>query len=158
MSPDLPHSPTGVSQAPERHPLTDPNVWRWLSGFGLGTLGDAMFFVVFGWVVASVADAGTVGLVMGAGVLVRTLVMLPAGALADRIGVKATGVWANVARVLVLAALAGILAVTTPGVGVLLVVGLAFGVADAVFLPAVSALPGRLAPMSQVSQIGRAHV
>lgn len=73
--------------------------------------------------------------------------------LADRFGPRRVVVVSDTARCLVILGLAGALLLTSPTVWMLIAVALVFGAADALFLPAVGALPPRITAASQLARV-----
>jgi predicted MFS family arabinose efflux permease len=71
--------------------------------------------------------------------------MLPGGAIADRIGLRRSMLSSDAVRMVVVA-VTGLLLLNSRSVAVLAVTALVFGTADAVFMPASSAIPTRLVP------------
>ncbi len=79
--------------------------------------------------------------------------MLGGGVVADRFGPRRVVIGSDLSRCLVMSAVAGVLAVSTPGVWLLVAVGLVFGTVDALFLPAVGALPPRITGPDQLARV-----
>lgn len=73
--------------------------------------------------------------------------------LADRFGPRRVVVVSDTARCLVILGLAGALLLTSPTVWMLIAVALVFGAADALFLPAVGALPPRITAAGQLARV-----
>lgn len=131
----------------------DPNVLRWLAGYTFSLLGDQAFFVALSWAATKVVSPTGVGAILAAGAVPRALLLLPGGAVADRLGPKRLLVTSDVARTLIMLALAGVLAVGRPVTGVLVVAAVLFGVVDALFLPAVGALPRYLVDDGELARL-----
>lgn len=123
-----------------------PNVVRWLSGFGLGMLGDQIFYLALSWTAAQVFSPGWAGTVVAIGALPRALLMLIGGAVTDRAGARRIAVRSDAARLVTMVVFA-VIAVATPDSFArvaLLALALVFGAIDAFFFPSVGALPPRL--------------
>ncbi|MFF3018569.1 MFS transporter [Streptomyces sp. NPDC057939] len=125
--------------------LRDGNVLRWLGAYAASLIGDGIYFLALGWAAAQSAGPGEVGLVMAAGAVPRALLMLGGGVVADRFGPRLVVLSSDAVRCAVVLALAAIVALTSPGLWLLVVVALVFGLVDALFMPAVGALPPRIA-------------
>ncbi|MFF2859224.1 MFS transporter [Streptomyces rubiginosohelvolus] len=140
-------------QAPERPAHRDPNVLRWLGAYTASMIGDSVYFMALAWAAARTGSASGTGLVLAAGSIPRALLMLGGGVLADRLGPRRVVIGSDAARAVLVLVLAAILVLTAPTVGVLVVVALLFGAVDALFLPAVGALPPRISTPGQLARI-----
>lgn len=118
----------------------------WLIGFGASILADQVFFLSLTWAALQVGTPTQVGLVLAAGSIPRLLILLVGGAIADRVSPKRIIVGTDSGRALVMAAAAVALMVGSMNTAWLVVVALAIGALDGFFLPAVGALPARIAP------------
>ncbi|WP_411106031.1 MFS transporter [Streptomyces sp. cmx-4-9] len=121
------------------------NTWRWLAAYAASLVGDGIYFLALGWAAAQTAGPAQAGLVMAAGAVPRALLMLGGGVVADRFGPRPVVIASDAVRCAVVLALAAGVALTTPGPVVLIAVALVFGAVDALFMPAVGALPPRIA-------------
>ncbi len=139
--------------APERPAHRDPNVLRWLGAYTASMIGDSVYFMALAWAAARTGSASGVGLVLAAGSLPRALLMLGGGVLADRFGPRRIVIGSDAARALLVLGLAAVLFLTAPTVAVLVVVAVLFGAVDALFLPAVGALPPRLTAPGQLARV-----
>ncbi|RUP67913.1 enterobactin exporter EntS [Streptomyces sp. NP10] len=140
-------------EAPERPAHRDPNVLRWLGAYTASMIGDSVYFMALAWAAARTGSASGTGLVLAAGSIPRALLMLGGGVLADRLGPRRVVIGSDTARAVLVLVLAAVLVLTAPTVGVLLVVALLFGAVDALFLPAVGALPPRISTPGQLARI-----
>ncbi|MEI7029811.1 MFS transporter [Streptomyces pratensis] len=140
-------------EAPERLAHRDPNVLRWLGAYTASMIGDSVYFMALAWAAARTGSAAGTGLVLAAGSIPRALLLLGGGVLADRWGPRRVVIGSDTARALVVLCLAGALVLTTPTVGTLVAVALVFGAVDALFLPAVGALPPRITTTGQLARI-----
>ncbi|MEU5285926.1 MFS transporter [Streptomyces sp. NPDC020755] len=140
-------------EAPERPAHRDPNVLRWLGAYTASMIGDSIYFMALAWAAARTGSASGTGLVLAAGSIPRALLMLGGGVLADRLGPRRVVIGSDAARALLVLGLAATLVLTAPTVGVLVAVALLFGAVDALFLPAVGALPPRISPPGQLARI-----
>ncbi|MFJ9328471.1 MFS transporter [Streptomyces sp. NPDC101230] len=142
-----------ASPAAPRPAHLDANVLRWLAAYTASLIGDSVYFIALAWSAQKVAGPAEVGLVMAAGAVPRALLMLGGGVAADRFGVRRIVLGSDAVRcVLILAVAAGV-AVTAPAVWLLVALALAFGVVDALFVPAVGALPPRITGPDQLARV-----
>ncbi|MEU5370851.1 MFS transporter [Streptomyces sp. NPDC005951] len=140
-------------EAPERPAHRDPNVLRWLGAYTASMIGDSVYFMALAWAAARTGSASGTGLVLAAGSIPRALLMLGGGVLADLLGPRRVVIGSDAVRAVLVLSLAAILVLTAPTVGVLVVVALLFGAVDALFLPAVGALPPRISTPGQLARI-----
>ncbi|MFD9307187.1 MFS transporter [Streptomyces sp. NPDC060048] len=131
----------------------DANVLRWLAAYGSSLIGDGVYFLALGWTAAQSVGPPEVGLVMAVGAVPRALLMLGGGVVADRFGPRRVVISSDAVRCAVVLALALLAALTSPGLWALVLVALVFGVVDALFMPAVGALPPRIAAPEQLVRV-----
>ncbi|SEN68391.1 MFS transporter [Actinacidiphila rubida] len=131
----------------------DANVLRWLAAYTASTLGDGVYFLALGFAAAKSLPPAEVGMVMAAGSVPRAALMLGGGVIADRFGPRRVVIGSDAVRCVLILAAAATLALSSPGLWLLIAVALAFGVVDALFLPAVGALPPRLAGPDQMMRL-----
>ncbi|MFD5145452.1 MFS transporter [Streptomyces sp. NPDC058401] len=131
----------------------DGNVLRWLAAYGASLVGDGVYFLALGWAAAQTAGPAQVGLVMAVGAIPRALLMLGGGVVADRFGPRLVVISSDAVRCGVVLGLALVLALGSPGLWVLVLVALVFGIVDALFMPAVGALPPRIAGPGQLVRV-----
>ncbi|MFG2599622.1 MFS transporter [Streptomyces sp. NPDC048462] len=142
-----------ATEAPRRPAHRDGNVLRWLGAYTASTVGDNLYYMALAWAAARTGSASQTGLVLAAGAIPRALLLLGGGVLADRFGPRRVVLVSDTVRCLVILGLAGALLLTSPTVWMLLVVALVFGAADALFLPAVGALPPRITAAGQLARV-----
>jgi MFS family permease len=131
----------------------DRNVLRWLAGLWLSLLGDEIFFIALAWTATQVAPPALTGLIVAAGAVPRAVLMLFGGALADRVGPKKLALASDAARTVVMLGFAVLLVSERPSVVTLVVLSVVFGVIDALFIPAVGALPASLADAADMARL-----
>ncbi|WP_327711581.1 MFS transporter [Streptomyces sp. NBC_00464] len=131
----------------------DGNVLRWLGAYTASMIGDSVYYMALAWAAARTGSAAQTGLVLAVGSIPRAVLLLGGGVLADRLGPRRVVVAGDTVRCLVILGLAGTLLLTSPTVWMLVVVALVFGAADALFLPAVGALPPRITAASQLARV-----
>jgi MFS family permease len=125
----------------------------WLVGFGSSVLADQVFFLSLTWAALQVGSPGQVGAVLAAGSIPRLLILLLGGSVADRVSPKRIIIGTDTGRAVVMAVAAALLMtewMTTAG---LIVVALAIGGLDGLFLPAVGALPAHVAPAHLMGRV-----
>ncbi|MFD0427732.1 MFS transporter [Streptomyces zhihengii] len=142
-----------MAVAPSTVVHRDGNVLRWLIAYTFSVVGDAAYFVALGWAAQKVAGPAQVGLVMAVGAIPRAILMLGGGVIADRFGPRRVVISSDAVRAVVILAAAAALAFSTPGLWLLVVLALVFGVVDALFMPAVGAMPPRLTGRDQLMRV-----
>ncbi|MCT2546707.1 MULTISPECIES: MFS transporter [Streptomyces] len=131
----------------------DVNVLRWLSAYTASVTGDVVYFLALSWAATRSGGPSQAGMVVAAGALPRAVLMLGGGVVADRFGPRRVAVVSDAVRCAVILAVAVAVMSTSPGVWLLLAVALVFGVVDAVFMPAVGALPPRITSSEQLTRV-----
>ncbi|MFI6147033.1 MFS transporter [Streptomyces sp. NPDC051109] len=131
----------------------DANVLRWLTAYTASLVGDSVYFVALGWSAQQAAGPAEVGLVMAAGALPRALLMLGGGVVADRFDPRRVVLGSDAVRCLLILGVAAAVALTAPALWILVVVALVFGAVDALFVPAVGALPPRITSPDQLARV-----
>lgn len=131
----------------------DPNVLRWLGAYTSSAIGDNVYYIALSWTAVQSGTPAQAGLVTAASALPRALLMLGGGVVADRYGPRRTVLVSTAARSALVLTAAGLLLATSPGLWVLGAVAMAFGVVDAVFLPAAGALPARITGRGQLARV-----
>lgn len=131
----------------------DGNVLRWLTAYTVSLVGDSVYFVALGWSAQKAAGPAEVGLVMASGALPRALLMLGGGVVADRFDPRRVILGSDTLRCLLILAVAAGIALTAPALWILVAVALVFGAVDALFVPAVGALPPRITSPDQLARV-----
>ena len=131
----------------------DLNVLRWLAAYTASVVGDVMYFLALTWSATRAAGPSQAGFVITAAALPRALLMLGGGVVADRFGPRRVAMVSDATRCLVILAAAAAVLLTSPGLWLLVAVAAVFGVLDAVFMPAVGALPPRLTAAEQLARV-----
>jgi MFS family permease len=137
--------------APAAH--RDGNVLRWLAAYTASLVGDSVYFVALGWSAEKSAGPAEVGLVMASGALPRALLMLGGGVVADRFDPRRVILGSDALRCLLILTVAAVIALTAPVLWLLVAVALVFGAVDALFVPAVGALPPLLTSPDQLARV-----
>ncbi|MCC5478167.1 MFS transporter [Streptomyces barringtoniae] len=131
----------------------DPDVRRWLAAYTSSMLGDSVYYLALSWAAVQAGTPAQAGLVMSASALPRAVLMLGGGVLADRFGPRRVVVCSDAVRCAAVLAVAALLFLTSPGLWPLALLALVFGTVDAVFMPAVGALPARLTEKGQLARV-----
>lgn len=144
----------GIGQQTTARPAhRDGNVLRWLAAYAASVVGDSVYFLALGWAANQVGGAAQAGLVMAVGAVPRALLMLGGGVIADRFGPRRVVIGSDATRCLVILAVAAVLALSSPGLWLLVAVAIVFGAVDALFMPAVGALPPRITGPDQLVRV-----
>ncbi|WP_329277756.1 MFS transporter [Streptomyces sp. NBC_00691] len=142
-------APTAVARPAHR----DPQVLRWLGAYTASTLGDSVYHLALSWAAVRGGTPAEAGLVMATSAVPRALLMLGGGVVADRFGPRRVVMASDTVRCLIVLGVAALVLVTAPTLWTLAGVALVFGIVDALFLPAVGALPPRIAPHDQLARV-----
>ncbi|MFE6978070.1 MFS transporter [Streptomyces sp. NPDC057682] len=145
-----PTAPAGPHPPPAHR---DPNLLRWLGAYTASVMGDVVYFLALSWCATRAGGPSLAGFVIAAGALPRAVLMLGGGVVADRFGPRRVAVVSDATRCAVILAAAAVLMLTAPRLWLLVPVALLFGVVDAVFMPAVGALPPRLTAPGQLARV-----
>ncbi|MFE9610511.1 MFS transporter [Streptomyces sp. NPDC006012] len=145
--------PATLGTAAARPAHRDPNVLRWLGAYSCSMLGDSVYYIALSWAAVQSGTPAQAGLVMSASALPRAVLMLGGGVVADRLGPRRVVIGSDAVRCAAVAAVAALLFLTSPGLWPLALLALVFGTVDAVFLPAVGALPARITGKDQLARV-----
>jgi MFS family permease len=131
----------------------DGNLLRWLTAYTVSLMGDSVYFVALAWSAQKAAGPTEVGLVMAAGAVPRALLMLGGGVVADRFDPRRVILGSDTLRCLLILVVAAGITLTAPALWILVTVALVFGAVDALFVPAVGALPPRITAPDQLARV-----
>ncbi|MFK0170038.1 MFS transporter [Streptomyces sp. NPDC090306] len=145
--------PARTAPAPGRPAHRDPNVLRWLSAYTSSMVGDSVYYIALSWAAVQAGSPAQAGAVMAVSAVPRAVLMLGGGVLADRLGPRRVVIGSDTVRCAAVLAVAALLLLASPGLWLLAALAVVFGTVDAVFLPAVGALPARLADRSQLARV-----
>ncbi|MFJ8001743.1 MFS transporter [Streptomyces sp. NPDC096310] len=150
-----PSPPSAAPPAPAvgRPAHRDANVLRWLGAYTASTVGDSVYYMALSWAAVRGGSPAQAGLVLAVGAVPRALLMLGGGVIADRFGPRRVVIGGDAVRCAVILGVALALLFTTPALWILLAVALVFGAVDALFLPAVGALPPRITTPGQLARV-----
>ncbi|MEU6251744.1 MFS transporter [Streptomyces sp. NPDC047043] len=139
--------------AGERAAHRDGNVLRWLAAYTSSMVGDSVYYLALSWAAVQAGTPSQAGLVMTASAVPRALLMLGGGVVADRLGPRRVVIGSDAVRCAAVLAVAALLFLTRPGLWPLALLALVFGTVDAVFVPAVGALPARVTSRGQLARV-----
>ncbi|MFD4951214.1 MFS transporter [Streptomyces sp. NPDC058451] len=137
----------------ERPAHRDGNVLRWLGAYTASMVGDNVYYLALAWAAVRAGSPAQAGLVMAVSALPRALLMLGGGVVADRLGPRRVVIGSDVVRCAAVLGVAALLWLAGPGLWPLAVLALVFGAVDAVFMPAVGALPARVTSRGQLARV-----
>jgi predicted MFS family arabinose efflux permease len=143
-------APTDVAARPAHR---DGNVLRWLAAYTSSMVGDSVYYIALSWAAVQAGSPAQAGLVMSVSALPRAILMLGGGVSADRFGPRRVVIGSDVVRCAAVLAVAALLFLTTPGLWPLALLAVVFGTVDAVFVPAVGALPARVTSRDQLARV-----
>ncbi|MFE0734299.1 MFS transporter [Streptomyces sp. NPDC058855] len=142
-----------VIAPPARPAHRDPQVLRWLGAYTASTTGDMVYHLALSWAAVRSGTPAQAGIVLCLSAVMRALLMLFGGVVADRFGPRRVVISSDAVRCVVVLGVAALLALSTPGLWALAALALVFGAVDALFMPAVGALPPRIAPPAQLGRV-----
>ncbi|MFF1958584.1 MFS transporter [Streptomyces sp. NPDC058220] len=145
--------PTPAAPVSPRPAHRDGNVLRWLSAYTASMVGDSVYYMALSWAATRTGSPAQAGLVLAVGSVPRAVLMLGGGVLADRFGPRRVVIGSDTARCVFILGMAAALLFTTPTLWLLVAVALVFGAVDALFLPAVGALPPRITAPGQLARV-----
>ncbi|WP_020119946.1 MFS transporter [Streptomyces canus] len=131
----------------------DGNVLRWLAAYTASMTGDSVYYIALSWAAVQSGTPAQAGVVMSVSALPRAVLMLGGGVIADRLGPRRVVIGSDAVRCAAVLAVAALLFLTSPGLWPLALLGLVFGTVDAVFMPAVGALPARVTSRGQLARV-----
>ena len=131
----------------------DPNVLRWLGAYTASMVGDSVYYIALSWAAVQQGSPAQAGVVMAVSAVPRALLMLGGGVVADRFGPRRVVIGSDAVRCAAVLAVAALLFLTSPGLWPLALLAVVFGTVDAVFMPAVGALPARVTSRDQLARV-----
>ncbi|MEU6142333.1 MFS transporter [Streptomyces sp. NPDC047081] len=131
----------------------DGNVLRWLGAYTSSMVGDSVYYIALSWAAVQAGTPSQAGLVMSVSAVPRALLMLGGGVVADRLGPRRVVIGSDIVRCAAVFAVAALLFLADPGLWALALLALVFGTVDAVFMPAVGALPARVTTRDQLARV-----
>ncbi|OIJ69115.1 MFS transporter [Streptomyces mangrovisoli] len=131
----------------------DGNVLRWLAAYTSSMIGDNVYYIALSWAAVQAGTPSQAGLVLSVSAVPRAVLLLGGGVVADRFGPRRVVIGSDTVRCAAVLAVAALLFTTRPGLWPLALLALVFGTVDAVFLPAVGALPPRITGKTQLARV-----
>ncbi|MEU5755455.1 MFS transporter [Streptomyces sp. NPDC047829] len=131
----------------------DSNVLRWVAAYTASMVGDTVFFLALSWAAVQNGSPAQAGIVTAVSAVPRALLMLGGGVVADRFGPRKVVIGSDAVRCVTVLAAAAVLFATDPGLWLLALLAVVFGTVDAVFMPAVGALPARVTAPDQLARV-----
>lgn len=131
----------------------DTNVLRWAGAYTASVTGDVVYFLALSWAVTRTAGPAQAGAVLAAGAVPRAVLMLGGGVVADRFGARRVVLVSDAVRCAVVLAVAAVVFAAGAELWLLYALAVVFGTVDALFMPAVGALPPQLAPRDQLARV-----
>lgn len=145
--------PPSLADAVETPAHRDGNVLRWLAAYTASMTGDSVYYIALSWAAVQSGTPAQAGVVMSVSALPRALLMLGGGVIADRFGPRRVVIGSDAVRCAAVLAVAALLYLAGPGLGALALLAFVFGTVDAVFMPAVGALPARVTTRGQLTRV-----
>ncbi|MET9356384.1 MFS transporter [Streptomyces sp. NPDC006617] len=139
--------------APGRPAHRDGNVLRWVAAYTASMLGDSVFFLALSWAAVRQGSPAEAGIVTAVSAVPRALLMLGGGVVVDRLGPRRVVIGSDAVRCAAVLTVAALLFATDPGLWLLALLALVFGAVDALFMPAVGALPARITAKDQLARV-----
>ena len=128
------------------------SVLRWVAAYTCSISGDSVYFVTLSWAASRAFGPTAAGVLLALGAVPRAALMLGGGVVADRFGPWRVLIGSDLVRcVLVLGAALAV----ADGVrwSVLAALAVGFGTVDALFMPAVGALPPVLVGAEELARV-----
>jgi hypothetical protein len=116
-------------------------------------VGDNVYYIALSWAAVQHGSPAQAGAVMAVSAVPRALLMLGGGVIADRFGPRRVVIGSDTVRCAAVLAVAALLFLTSPGLWPLALLAVVFGTVDAVFMPAVGALPARVTSRDQLARV-----
>ncbi|MER5373526.1 MFS transporter [Streptomyces sp. NPDC002553] len=131
----------------------DGNVLRWVGAYTASMVGDGVYYLALSWAAVQQGTPAEAGLVMTVSAVPRALLLLGGGVIVDRLGPRRVVIGSDALRCAAVLAVAALMFLASPGLWLLALLALVFGAVDALFLPAVGALPARLTGKGQLARV-----
>jgi MFS family permease len=139
-------------------PLSVRNFRLLWVGESISLLGDQFYLIALPWLVLQLTGSAlALGTVLALAGVPRALFMLVGGAFVDRFSPRAVMIVSNLSRLVLVALLSALVLTNHIRLEMLYVFALAFGLADAFYFPAQSAIVPQLLPEAQL-QAGNVFV
>jgi MFS family permease len=155
---DAMHTVTEATTHKPAGPLSVRNFRLLWIGEGLSLLGDQFYLIALPWLVLQLTGSAlALGTILALASIPRAVFMLVGGALVDRYSPRSVMIWSNFARFALVALLSVLVLTNTINIEMLYVFALAFGLADAFYFPAQTAIVPQVLSEDQL-QAGNSYV
>lgn len=131
----------------------DANVLRWVGAYTASVAGDLIYFLTLSWTAVRTAGPAQAGAVLAVGAVPRAVLMLGGGVIADRFGPRRVVIGSDLSRCLLVLGAAATIWIADTQLWMLFTLALVFGVIDALFMPAVGAMPPRITSPDQLGRV-----
>src|SRR5215510_13239578 len=149
---------TEVNVQKPASPLSVRNFRLLWIGEGISLLGDQFYLIALPWLVLQLTGSAlALGTILALASIPRAVFMLVGGAFVDRFSPRSVMIWSNFARFVLVALLSALVLTGTISIEILYVFALAFGLADAFYFPAQTAIVPQLLSEDQL-QAGNSFV
>ncbi len=139
-------------------PLSVRNFRLLWIGEGISLLGDQFYLIALPWLVLQITGSAlALGTITALAAIPRAVFMLVGGAFVDRYSPRSVMMISNAARMVLVALMSALVLTDHIGIEMLYVFALAFGVADAFYFPAQTAIVPQVLPRDQL-QAGNSFV
>ena len=125
----------------------------WVIGFGSSVLADQVFYLALAWAVVQLGTPELIGPVLAAAIVPKILILLFSGNLVDSGSPKKIIMTTDAGRALAMAFVAAIIFFGGLETWIIIFVALLVGTLDGFFLPAIGALPARIAPTYSMTKL-----
>src|SRR5689334_5977762 len=140
-----------VSVEKPTNPLRVRNFQLLWIGEGISLLGDQFYLIALPWLVLQLTGSAlALGTVLALASIPRAVFMLVGGAFVDRYSPRSVMFASNFARLILVGVLSVLVLTNTVRLEMLYVFALAFGLADAFYYPAQTAIVPQLLPEEQL--------
>jgi len=149
---------TEVNVQKPASPLSVRNFRLLWIGEGISLLGDQFYLIALPWLVLQLTGSAlALGTIMALASIPRAVFMLVGGAFVDRYSPRSVMIWSNAARFVLVALLSVLVLTNNTQMWMLYVLALAFGLADAFYFPAQTAIVPQVLQQDQL-QAGNTFV
>jgi MFS family permease len=132
-------------------PLSVRNFRLLWIGEGISLLGDTFYLIALPWLVLQLTGSAlALGTIMALASIPRAVFMLVGGVFVDRYSPRSVMIWSNVARFVLVALLSALVLTNNTQIWMLYILALAFGLADAFYFPAQTAIVPQVLPQDQL--------
>jgi MFS family permease len=138
---------------PPRPLFRDTAVLGWALARAVSDIGDAVAFVAIAYAAARLGSPAVAGLVLAAAATPRAIFMLIGGAITDRVDTRRLMIGTDLARIAVLIAALVAIAVWGVSAPLLIAIGVPFGIADALYIPASATFPRQLVATGELARL-----